>query len=349
MSQYRYAIIGTGRPWQTEGMTGFGMSHTHQCGFAKTGRTELVAVADLREDNARRFLEKNGVDAPIFTNYETMLAEAKPEVVSVGTWPHLHAEMVVAACEAGVRAIHCEKPMATSWGDAKRMKAAADANGTLVTFNHQRRFLEPFQKVRHLVVSGEIGDLILLESECGNLFDWGTHWLDMLFFFNGDVAAEWVIGQIDCRVPNVIFGAPMEQQGVVYWKWKNGVRGIMVTGHEAKLTNMMRLTGTKGLIELAGDATLRVRAEGDANWRVIPVSEDNHGEEAIDRACADLIKALDEPGYHPLLSIDHAIQHTELIFAVYESSRRRGRVDFPLLTDDSALVAMLESGDIGRG
>ena len=347
MSVYRYAIIGTGRPWKSDGATGFGMSHTHQHGFAKTGRTELVAVADVREDNARLFLDKYNVDAPIFTNYDEMLAEIKPEILSIATWPHLHADMTVAACEAGVKAIHCEKPMATTWGDAKRMKAAADANGTLVTFNHQRRNLESFQKARQIILSGELGDLTLMECECGNLFDWGTHWLDMLFFFNGDVPAEWVIGQIDLREPDVIFGAPMEQQGLVYWKWTNGVRGIMVTGHDSKLTTMMRLTGTKGIIELPSENALKVRTEQDSDWRVIPMIENIKGSDPIDLACADLIKALDTPGYKPLLSIDYAIQHTEVIYAAYESSRWRGRIDLPLKTEDSALVSMLESGEIG--
>ncbi|MBC7528837.1 MAG: hypothetical protein H7308_14985, partial [Chthonomonadaceae bacterium] len=53
---------------------------------------ELVAVADVREDNARLFLNKYNVDAPIFTNYEEMLAEIKPEILSIATWSHLHAE-----------------------------------------------------------------------------------------------------------------------------------------------------------------------------------------------------------------------------------------------------------------
>ncbi len=347
MSRYRYAVIGAGRPYDTEGATGYGMSHLHQQGFAKTGRTELVALADVREENARLFLEKYGVEAPIFTNYEEMLAEIKPDLVSIGTWPHLHADMTVAACEAGVKAVHCEKPMATTWGDVKRMKAAADANGTFLTFDHQRRFLDVFQKTQQLVLTGELGELRLIESECGNLFDWGTHWLDMMFFFNGDVSAEWVIGQIDLREPSLIFGAPMEQQGVVYWKWKNGVRGIMVTGHEAKLAAMMRLTGTLGTAEISWDAELKVSTHKDTGWRVIPTEEGLHGEVSFDRACADLIKALDEPGYKPLLSIDHAIQHTEVIFAAYESSRWRGRIDLPLQTEDSALAAMLERGDIG--
>jgi len=42
-----------------------------------------------------------------------------------------------------------------------------------------------------------------------------------------------------------------------------------------------------------------------------------------------------------MLSGRRALRATELIFATYESSRRRGRVDLPLDIDDSPLLAMM--------
>jgi hypothetical protein len=47
-----------------------------------------------------------------------------------------------------------------------------------------------------------------------------------------------------------------------------------------------------------------------------------------------------------LLSARYALQATELIFASYESSRRRGRVDLPLTIDDSPFLTMLAYGDL---
>ena len=346
--RYRYAIIGTGRPWKSEGATGFGMAHPHWEGFRDTGRVEMIAAADICEEAARQFLADEHIDAAVYTDFRIMLAEQRPELVSICTWPHLHAELTVAAAEAGVKAIHCEKPMATTWGDAKRMKAAADANGTILTFNHQRRFLGPFQRAKEELAAGAIGELKRMEAQCGDMFDWGTHWLDMLFFFNNETPAEWVIGQIDSRTENRVFGADQENQAICHFKCRNGVRGLLVTGYEADLGTAIRLIGTEGVLEIGWDNPwLRLRAKGDGDWRVIETLEGIHGNIAIHRACADLIHALDHPGYKPLLSVDHAIQHTEVIYATYESSRRRGRVDLPLRADDSALIAMLEAGEIG--
>src|SRR5579859_7157248 len=187
---YRYGIIGTGRRHGTEGATGFGMAHAHYHGFMETGRAELVAIADIRDDNAGLFLKQYDSKARHYRSYPTMLAAEKLDLVSICTWPHLHAEMAVAAAEAGVKAIHCEKPMATTWGDCKRMKAAADANGAKLTFGHQRRHIKLFQAVRQAIRDGEIGDLVMVEAHCGDLYDWGTHWLDMMFLYNNDEPAE---------------------------------------------------------------------------------------------------------------------------------------------------------------
>ena len=64
-------------------------------------------------------------------------------------------------------------------------------------------------------------------------------------------------------------------------------------------------------------------------------------------AFADLVRCLGT-GEEPELSSHKAIRTTEVIFATYESSRRRGRVDLPLKAEDSALLSMLEAGEIGR-
>lgn len=345
---YRHAIVGTGREHGTEGATGFGMAHPHIRAFQGAGRTELAAIVEPVEANALHFLEKHQQpNARVFSDVHAMLAEVKPDIASVCTWPHLHAEITIALCEAGVRAVHCEKPMATTWGDAKRMKAAADASGTLLTFNHQRRFLEPFQTVRQLLRDGAIGTLQRLEATCGDLSDWGTHWIDMLFFFNEETPVEWVIGQIDSRTERRTFGAFTEDQGISHFKFTNGVRGLLFTGYEANVGIAHRLIGSDGTIEIDWDSTVRIRTEGDTGWRTLPMAEGIHGGEAIPRAAADLIRALDDPGHAPLLSADKALRTAEVIFATFESSRRRGRIDFPLVPEDSALLAMLEAKEIG--
>jgi predicted dehydrogenase len=344
-NRYRYAIIGTGRPHGTEGATGFGMAHTHFPAFQATDKVDLVAIADTHDDPAQFFLSKYQSNAKHYTDYRAMLAEEHPEILSICTWPHLHAEMAVAAAEAGVKAIHCEKPMATTWGDCKRMKAAADAHGTLLSFNHQRRHLKLFQAVRQAVRDGEIGDLVMIEAQVGDMFDWGTHWLDMMFFYNEETPAEWVIGQIDSRTERRVFGAFMENQAVCHFKWKNGVRGILLAGHEARIGAIHRLIGTEGVLEVLTERSMRLRGKGDAEWRVVEVPQGELNDHRL--TALDVVRQLDEPGHRSFLNVDNAIQHTEVIYATYESSRYRGRIDLPLVPEDSALLALVAEGAIG--
>ena len=346
MAPFRVGIIGCGRPLRTEGATGFGMSHAHAAGYEASEDAEIVALADICLDNAKAFQAEHG-GGTLYEDYTEMLATEDLDIVSIAIWPHLHAEMVVAAAEAGVRAIHCEKPIAPAYGEAVRMVQACDQNGVQLSFNHQRRFGEPYRKAKGLLQSGAIGDLVRLEATCSNMYDWGTHWFDMLFFYNDETPAEWVIGQIEARGGQSIFGVPVEGQGISYFKYENGVYGLLVTGYEAGGGASNRLVGSEGVIEVGTtrEIPLRMWGKGQTNWSEVELDEGLHGGEYVKRAILDVIDAL-KTGREPELSGRKALQATELIFATYESSRRRGRVDLPLDIEDSPFLAMLASGEM---
>jgi len=173
-----------------------------------------------------------------------------------------------------------------------------------------------------------------MEATCDNLFDWGTHWFDMLFFFNDETPVEWVIGQIDTRKPQTIFGVTVESQGISQFRFRNGVTGMLLTGESAIPPLIIRLYGDEGLIEIgqSNDAPLRLWNRSASGWQNIDVGEGLHDEACHTRAILDLIDAL-KSGREPEVSARRALQATELIFATYESSRRRGRIDLPLTTD----------------
>jgi predicted dehydrogenase len=342
---YRVGIIGCGRPWKSEGSTGFGMSRAHALGYAASPDTKIVALADINLENARAFQAEHGGDQ-LYEDYQEMLAKENLDIVSISTWPHLHASMVIDAAQAGVKAIHCEKPVAPTYGEAVRMVEVCEQQGVQLTFNHQRRFGGPYRMARTLLREGAIGDLQRLEATCDNLIDWGTHWFDMLFFYNDETPVEWVIGQIDGRDSRKIFGLLIEGQGISYFRYQNGVMGLLMTGYGSSgLTN--RLIGSAGMIEVgySQEIPLRVRGKGDAEWRTVDAGEGLHGVEYVERGVLDLIDAL-KTGREPELSARRALRATELIFATYESSRRRGRVDLPLTIEDSPWLSMVAAGEI---
>ncbi|MGC9520366.1 MAG: Gfo/Idh/MocA family protein, partial [Anaerolineae bacterium] len=278
MTTFKVGIIGTGRPWRQAGATGFGMAHLHAAGYKQSPDAEIVAAADINPANLEAFCEEHDVPRG-YLSVDEMLEDEDLDIVSICLWPHLHAPMTIKAAEAGVKAIHCEKPMALTYGDAKEMVAVCEQNNVVLTFNHMRRFGAPFRKAKALLKEGAIGELERLEAYTSNLYDWGTHWFDMLFFYNDETPVEWVIGQIDARGSHPIFGALVEGQGLSFFKFKNGVAGLMVTGGQdvfqsgepmKSIACSNRLIGSEGTIEVGVEEgpDLRIRnAATEGAWK----------------------------------------------------------------------------------
>jgi predicted dehydrogenase len=336
MSRYRVGIIGCG-----------GRGKGHARGFQASPDAQIVACADPVSEARWSFQEEFGVERT-YKDFRDMLENEQLDIVSVCTWPEHHTDMVIAAAGKGVKGIHCEKPMAPTWGAAKALYRACVDHNVTITFCHQRRFESPYRTARRLAHDGTIGQLYRVEGGCHNLFDWGTHWFDMFFFYNNDEPAEWVMGQIDVSDERSAFGVPLESAGVSWIRWKNGVEGLLTTGDAAFQGVGNRLIGTDGVIEVwrRDQPPVRVQRLGTRKWQ-IPKPLDGVPRDGTTASVLDLIDAL-KTGREPELSGRKAIQATELIFATYESSRRRARVTLPLDVDDSAFLTMLERGEIGR-
>jgi len=343
---FRVVIIGCGRSTRTPGAKGHGISHAHVQGYQASEGCKVVACADIVEDYAAAYAALYKLPK-YYLDYKEMVAKEKPDIVSISTWPGLHAEMVIHCTKAGVKAIHCEKPMAPTFGEARKMKEVCEEAGVQLTFNHQRRFERQYSLARKLVNQGVIGKLRRIEVGCGNLFDWGTHWFDMMNFYNNDIPAEWVIGQIDSRTPSEAFGVQMENQGIAHIRYANGVYGLMLSGYGHTIWAEHRLLGAEGYLEVEMPV-VRVRGKGDKEMRTITFPEEKHigAWSAVTFGIQDVIHCL-RTGREPELSARKAFAATEFIFATYESSRRRGRVDLPLAIEDNPLHAMLAAGEIG--
>ena len=347
LTSLKVALIGCGRPLRTAGATGFGMAHRHMAGYAASGRCALVAVADLNRANAEAFVAEHSPAAAIFADYREMMSAVRPDIVSVCLWPHLHAEVVCAVAAFKPRAILCEKPMDIHWDAALRMHDVCKEHGVSLAINHQRRFNLPLMKAKALLADGAIGRLVSMEGAWHNLADTGSHVFDLMFFFNDDAPAEWVLGQIEMRGAHKVFGGINAGQAITEFRFQNGVRALYHGGHQhAELGCMLRLNGDAGMIEILFDAPwLRIRRHSQAAWEILDTGENIHDDKAIYRGIADLLACLDT-GAVPQLASARALRATEIIFATHESARRRGRVDLPLPPGPCAMLSMLASGEL---
>lgn len=365
MKRYDVAFIGTGANPETQDNEGFSMAYRHASAYERLDECTLVAAADIVPENAAAFAEYFGIDdGSVYEEYHALLEAVEPDVVSVCTPPHTHGDIVVDCAEtASVEAVHCEKPMARSWADCERMVTATDEADVNLTFNHQRRFGAPYRTAKRLLDDGEIGDLERVEMAAPNIYDYGSHSVDLCNYFNDEGVAEWVIGQLDYSTEDRWFGVHNENQTLASWEYENGVGGLAATGEKGG--NLVdchhRLVGSEGVIELGrgfpngevGDEVLRVKRDGDDDWESVDTDGEGlhgfdsaeYGRAYIDRAIEDLVTALSE-GATSELDAHNALTATEIIFGVWQSSREHGRVDFPLEIEDNPLDAMIESGEL---
>jgi predicted dehydrogenase len=146
----RYAIVGTGV--RGIGMWGRGLDKKY------ADVLEFVGLCDtnpLRVEVAKKSL---GVACPTFTSLDAMLAQAKPDLLMVTTVDATHVDCIVKALDQGVDVL-TEKPMAT---DEKQIQTLLDAEKRtgrkiVVTFNY--RYAPKHQKIKEVLMSGEIGKL----------------------------------------------------------------------------------------------------------------------------------------------------------------------------------------------
>ena len=77
-----------------------------------------------------------------------MLAREDLDILVVATSEHRHADITVDGARAGVKAVFCEKPLATSMEDADRMIEACEENGVVLISGHTRRWRRIYHTVR---------------------------------------------------------------------------------------------------------------------------------------------------------------------------------------------------------
>lgn len=318
-----------------------------------------------------RFKERYNV-ARAYTDYREMLAKERLDLVSICTWPSLHYEMTVAAAEAGVRGILCEKPMALTLKEADEMLKACEKAGAVLAVAHIRRYSPEYRAAREVISSGVLGNLESVHGiTVGDLLSDGTHLIDLAFYLTGDVDARWVIGQVDFRERRKRYGHYVEDAAVGYVELINGVRVLLevsqLTGGQVTVGKYgftedslfkdleravkiswwrsgvkycsFRLIGSDGVLVVGEWEKPKIRylSGSKGGWEVIETAACDPFVEII----RDLVRCV-EGGGEPLASGRKARKTLEVIIAIYESARRREVVLLPLEISFNPLFKMVE-------
>jgi predicted dehydrogenase len=194
------AVIGVGR-----------MGVRHLTALTGAG-IDVVAIADADTDtlNRARFSVPG---AAAYTDWAALFAEHRPDLVTVATTSPAHESVVVAASQAGVSRVLCEKPIATSLRAARAIEEACHRHGTRLVVNHPRRLVAAYLAVREAIAADRFGDLRFMRVTCGaaGLANVGSHAFDLMRWFLG--APQTAIGRLEANTPPNPRGAAFHDPG----------------------------------------------------------------------------------------------------------------------------------------
>ncbi|MCK5440140.1 MAG: Gfo/Idh/MocA family oxidoreductase [Gemmatimonadetes bacterium] len=168
-----------------------------------TGLPQARLVAIAESDPQQREEVGRHAGTAIVAEYEALLDMPKVEAVVVCVPSGLHAEVAVAALDRG-KHVYLEKPLATTWDEARSVLSALERSGTVGMIGFNYRFNRAYLELKRCLQSGEYGEWVAArtvlaapeetlpdwkrrrESGGGALLDQASHHFDLMRFLFED-------------------------------------------------------------------------------------------------------------------------------------------------------------------
>jgi predicted dehydrogenase len=249
---------------------------------------EIISFCDIIGERAIQAAKEYGIPgAKVTVDYQELIKDDTIDVVYVLTPNVSHSPITCAALEAG-KHVMCEKPMAISYAEGRKMTETAKKTGKKLTIGYQNRFRRDSRELFARSRGGELGEIYFAKAHAvrrravptwgvfpdkskqggGPLIDIGTHALDLTLWFMNNYEPESVMGQTFQKLKDHpegnMFGPwdsstfETEDSAFGLIRMKNGATIYleaawalnMINGKEAQVT----LCGTKAGAEMFGEA-----------------------------------------------------------------------------------------------
>jgi len=344
-------IVGTG-----------GISRAHADGYLRfPAECEIVALCDIAPGRAEGLRAELGLDGVrVYSGIEEMLAAEDLDLVSVATPPSTHAELAVAALEAGVDVL-VEKPMAPSLEECDAMLTAARAHGRLLSVVAQNRFRDDIATLKEVLDSGLAGPVS--HAQVSSSWWRGTSYYDL--WWRGTWESEgggctlnhaihhldmtlWMLGAPQA-VTSVLTNAAhenaeVEDLSVTVLQYDRALaevtasvvhhgeeQAIVVQGRDARVSQPWKVVAEvatpNGFPSREGDADRVAQIEAVAAAHR-PLEHTGHAGQV-----GDMLAAVRDRR-RPAVDGEDGRRAIELVTEIYEAGIERRTVDLPLTPDD---------------
>jgi predicted dehydrogenase len=234
-----------------------GIANTHFPGWKQSPHAEIAAMADVVPEALNRVADAQGVKRR-YEKPEDLIADRDIDIVDVCTPNMYHAPLAIAALEAGKHVI-CEKPLAPTPGEIRRMIQARDKSGKLLMTAQHFRFEGTSKALKAEIEKGTLGDIYharswMLRRQAaptrpgfiqkrhsggGPCIDIGVHILDLTLWMMGSpkpVTVTGVTQDILAHQPGVfsIWGGPIpseqfdvEEFAAAFVRFENGATLVL--------------------------------------------------------------------------------------------------------------------------
>ncbi|WP_276358313.1 Gfo/Idh/MocA family protein [Cohnella caldifontis] len=204
----KVGVIGTGS-----------ISEMHLNAYRNHPDVELRAVCDWNAERAGKAAARYGA-AKSFGDAREMLADPELTAVSICTWNSAHAELSIAALNAGKHVL-VEKPLCMTVGEALDIQRAVRASGRLLMVGFVRRYDPGAKLLRRFADQGEFGEIYYAKASIlrrlgnpggwfadagrsggGPLIDIGVHAIDLCWYLMGKPKVAAVTGNVYRKLGN---------------------------------------------------------------------------------------------------------------------------------------------------
>ena len=325
-TKYSAAVIGLGNvgaQYDSE-ESELQSADTHASAFLTYGKTRLAAGCDIDAERRDQFSRVRNITS-VYETSSDLLSKEKIDIVSIATPAESHAELCLAALDAGVKAVLCEKPFVCTVDEGKRVLEACSKHNAIIVVNHWLRWSPYYRRLKEFISTGQLGEISSIGCHyTKGVMNYGTYAIDLLRYLFGEVSRVRATERAPIDTGDENIGGTLDLEGDI---------PVFLTVNDYHLSDVLELEiiGSRGRLVVTSDSIEYWKFEQDEHGRWIEHDDPSpapfsveHGAPFVE-AIADLVAFLDNGSNNIACSAEDGLRAVQVVLALKESADKKGK------------------------